>query len=1441
MSHRHRPPRRGPRRRRPRAFGLGALSAALLVGLLQSPAAGTPDASPRSVTDIYDQLEPATPADATVPEIPGADAVELAERPELLGEDWESAEDLAWTTSGDATGFHLLVADGREGYAWRTAATLSEPGFDADSWIGNACVTGDGDRAVVVYAPRTFTNEPALMSRGAFTAVVDLSSGEVTRLPVRTSLSYYNPGCGAGGTAVLTQSGGDDLGGTRLTVLDVAAAELAEPVEVPRQLTSAVPVGDAVLAAEAGRVVAVSGSGELTDVAEADGVPFRLTPDADGGLVFLDRSGDTARARHLTAGRLGDGGAGAGAEPRTLAEGPLTGSGLTSTAAGQVWLTGEFEAATDELPAAVRVLPGTPREATASTHGRALLTGVGWADGRDSRIAPEDAGDSRPVSIGMTALATEEELAFTVDPERAVTAEETGRDPSGNEEQAGALAARDELVESERTCSVPRNSADDQAMQPKPRQVEWAVNRAIQGQLNDHISRPANWKNLGMPAYQPQSSGMFPLPSLSGGGRVPAQVLLGVTAQESNMWQASRYTMAGVTGNPLIGNYYGLDLYDGDSGNDWDIVWSEADCGYGITQVTDHMRLAGHEDGGPAAWPYQKQRAVALDYTANIAAGLTILSDKWNQTRDAGLIANNGDPAKLENWVFALWAYNSGFYPQSQAGQHGGAWGVGWFNNPANPEWDPARDNFMEDRLGNPQYGDAAHPQDWPYQEKVLGFAAHPLEALEAPGSLVTGYRAAWWNGIEGDALTEGSDRYHRAGVRPPIDLFCTVANACDPRAIESADGPCGREDSRCWWNQLAVWKTDCDYTCGNELVRFNNTYPEEADGTAYPPNCSLSGIPYNALVIDNLPVNAPSARPGCTKEWTNSGTFTADFGAGETSGGDRVWPAKVDFHQIGGGFGANFFFAHGRHPDAYGNRLRVEGTWDFNRPVTGPGIVAVHLPDHGARTRYARYEIDTADGTKVRTIQQHGTGNRWVVLGAFDFDNAPQIRLDNMVPGAAGEDNVAFDAAMVLPVDGDYVEDTVESVAYFDENQNLDAHGSADFLGTPFADRGSLYNWALERTEAVLGLPACTGSPDEECIAPATRTAMADWNAEAERAGTDPVQHPAGSSIPAWLNFSNPYTQRPDASRPGHIDEDDGSYKIKTSVTVSYVTVDNLILEGTEHAEFDDRTGDTHLPDFVSDTFAAIEEDYGIAPPDLNYSAVDLNEHDGVTRTTNTNSDGILPGRAYEPVGRGPLLINDEGIPASDTVPAECVAVQYAAGGSIGYRPALGDGTGVVEAAEAWSGEVATTPGVPVAVADVADDIAGNFFDDRLASLFRSAPPIWHELHFWSCDGDLRPPSGYPLLRSSFMPDQYLYHNGLGIGTDGEPHVGANPVSRGDFESFSNPLPGSAPGGDPAETPYGRCSNTSGQGGNPWGIDLSEGAGVNPSGELCTSAPYWE
>ena len=141
-------------------------------------------------------------------------------------------------------------------------------------------------------------------------------------------------------------------------------------------------------------------------------------------------------------------------------------------------------------------------------------------------------------------------------------------------------------------------------------------------------------------------------------------MLLGVLTQESNLWQASRHIVEGLTGNPLIGNFYGQTFSgaDGYDPSEWVINWAKSDCGYGVGQVTDGMRMSD------TSWSANQKRAIALDYASNIAASLRILQSKWNQTKAAGIKINDGNPRYPENWWAAVWAYNTGMNPSDRTG-----------------------------------------------------------------------------------------------------------------------------------------------------------------------------------------------------------------------------------------------------------------------------------------------------------------------------------------------------------------------------------------------------------------------------------------------------------------------------------------------------------------------------------------------------------------------------------------------------------------------------------------------------------------------------------------------------------------------------------------------------------------------------------------------------
>lgn len=978
-------------------------------------------AAPDKTADIA--APPATQTSTEPPVVP------QKKRDEVIGKDWQKSTDVAWTTSGDANGFHVLAARAKDGYAWRTVASLSEQAFDADQWIGNACATASGKKLVVVYAPRTFTNKPDLFERGGFTAVVDLESGAVKKLPVQSTLAYYSPGCGSGERAVLSQHGTETLGKTRLLEVDAAAGTVAAPIEMPGQLTSAIPTKEGIVAADSVGLVTVDGKGARRLLAKSTSLPFNLRADDAGGVVFLDHEGTTSFVRRVE--RVAR-----DAAVTTLAQGPLTELGLTASATGKVFITGKTDKV-EKLPAAV-VKADVPKLSTVSVQGGLAVTSVQRAKTSDPGTATPDPSDPRPVRVEAKVSSTGKATAFTVLPGGAPSAAGQAASPKlpTTSGEMTASGSPNNPVDSESPCSIARNDPNLQVYQPTPRQVEWAVNYAVTGGLFEQ--RPANWKQSGMPvAWKPQE--MFPSIPLEGGGQVPSQVMLGILAQESNLWQAARYALPGETANPLIGNYYGVDIYNGTEGDDWDINWGKADCGYGVSQVTDGMRKAGQTKPGETALAPEKQRAVAVDFATNIAAGLRILQSKWNETRRAGLTVNNGDPKWLENWYFAIWAYNSGF----NAPSGNNPWGLGWANNPANPHYPPNRAAFLENG-----YSDAAHPQDWSYPEKVMGWAGHPIEAVVSPGVTASGYMYTYWRGwrenIDQPVAGKPSAEQNRRNVKPPTYFFCEPAkNNCDKNVritpnkpddkntpedestIGEPPGPCANKDAagyydlRCWWHYPATWKPDCDaYECGVETNRFRDPdVPYQADGISYPPNCTRAGLPAGTVVVDDsTAAPVPSAARPCGRQQTE-GSFDLQF-AGDAP--DK-YPSKIDFHQLGAGYNGHFWFSHTNGNDTIGQRLKITGTWKLNRPINGWWRVLVHTPDHGAHTQQAKYEINTGQGwnsENFRYLSQGTESNQWVSIGVYEFAGNPEVRLDNINEyEGRGVNDVAWDAIAFQPL----------------------------------------------------------------------------------------------------------------------------------------------------------------------------------------------------------------------------------------------------------------------------------------------------------------------------------------------------------------------------------------------------------------------------------------
>ncbi|MFJ8085224.1 SGNH/GDSL hydrolase family protein [Streptomyces sp. NPDC096205] len=943
-----------------------------------------------------------------------------------LGKDWKTVQDRAITTAADSGGFKILVADSDNAYAWKTAATLAEPAMPADTWIGNACAM-DQEHVAAVYAPRSFTNKPDLMEGGAFTAVIDLKSGRVTKLPFTASLAYFTPSCNPQTrTAAFTAFRDNN---SRLVTVDTKG-RTSNDTSISGQVTSSVPIEDGLVAARGRHLVHINQeTKKIRALDSTHGVPFDIRP-TRSGIAFLDRAGTTARAllwngrstSTVAAGKLGDLALEQGMKGRVFLTGITTDTHLAGSSVTRVKVSADTDLSSLGRLAVDPVL--TPGVRAGLDH----INNAGMGFTKTER-SPQTSGSQDPTDVGpgpltitSTATVTGQKISQTVEDASSGKGKESFSPALLTPRQSGLAAAADDdrahnPVDTDRWCSVPRNDVKALALQPTPNQVEWAVNMAIRGELRAKWIKQGGWRNqAGLSTVDPQ--GLFPPPALKGGGRIPAQVLLGVLAQESNLWQAEPGAVPGQMGNPLaaVAGFYG---HKGETSEEyWKIRWHESDCGYGVGQVTDGMRLAGHAKPDETLLPPAQQKAVALDYAVNIAASMYILADKWNQVHTAGqtITVNNDDPSKPENWFAALWNYNLGFNENKGDGK---PWGLGWYNNPANPFYPPSRHPFMADPR------DAAKPQQWPYQEKVMGWAAWSIDTgysystdgrQDWPGESVystAGFRPAWW-----------VSPAQRDLVKPPLDAFCNATDHCN------AASPPNCPDAECyqqyWWCGANVtWKANCATDCGNENIKYVTLREEPGRGYRLQygsPKCpnDRDGLPSGALIVESVP-DTTDTYGGCAPG-TDAGHFKFTFYRNPESTGPGLGPyeAKGDLHQIGGGYGGHFWYTHTRdsaHLGGDGGRMTIDGTWTLDRSVSWARVL-VHLPDTGAHTRQAKYVIGGADTTsKERHVPQRA--NRWVSLGVFRFTGAPQVTLTNTTADGTADEDVAWDSVAFQPLPG--------------------------------------------------------------------------------------------------------------------------------------------------------------------------------------------------------------------------------------------------------------------------------------------------------------------------------------------------------------------------------------------------------------------------------------
>lgn len=643
--------------------------------------------------------------------------------------------DIAITGRGDEAGYHVEAGREAAGFGWREVAVVRPAGLDVSSWTGYQCLSGDGRYAAVAVLPTSVVNLATARDRGAFAYSVDLVTGKVVPVASGVGLKYYSPGCGNGDTATFTLNLASNDAATELVTANLATGAVIQTVKVSGQVTSAVPTPAGVVGVMGSKIVALPAAGKPMVLGTAPGDVFDLHPAADGGLSFLTATPATSNsvAYHENHGRL-----------TRLATGPLSRMQLFAGRAGHGLLAG---AASSDSAAAttagVRVLndSGLPTGASAASLDGDALFGApkGKADGMLVRAAAT--GEVLTSTDAPNSLRAMLKTASFIPPGAATPSPRTT--PVGHPSPRGDAApartskpparkrATPQTAQSA-TCAVPRLDPTRQVMQPSPAQANWAAQMAEQGRLtaaNGH-SRPAGFANMGLAGYAPNDD--FPLIGLShpagdSWNTVPRSVYQAVMAQESNWSQASWHAPEGTSSDPLIADYYGA------AGDIVSINYAGADCGYGIGQVTDGMRV------DDTIYSAHGQAKIAVDYQENIVAGLQILESTWNQLYSDGIIANNGDPRYLENWYFAAWAYNSGIQPTGSLNPNGctpgpsctgadGTWGMGWSNNPDNLDYPPSRAPYLQ-----LTYDDAKHPSSWPYQERIMGWMGSALIRDNAP------------------------------------------------------------------------------------------------------------------------------------------------------------------------------------------------------------------------------------------------------------------------------------------------------------------------------------------------------------------------------------------------------------------------------------------------------------------------------------------------------------------------------------------------------------------------------------------------------------------------------------------------------------------------------------------------------------------------------------
>lgn len=220
-----------------------------------------------------------------------------------------------------------------------------------------------------------------------------------------------------------------------------------------------------------------------------------------------------------------------------------------------------------------------------------------------------------------------------------------------------------------------------QSRQPELAELRSAFNKAGFGAL---VTDPS----FSLPRLETQLEG-------DGGGvtgYIPPTLLKAISWAETSWRHAGYEVQRGMTGRTL----------------------TSTSCAFGVMQVLTEMAIADR--------PTARQELVGADFRYNIAAGARILGEKWNLAPSVIPVVKPRNPATLEDWYYALWAYHCFGERCAELGLH---------DNPDDPTlpWPRPMYNSPEQLGSGGRYSRA----DYPYQELVYGLVQHPPKADGVP------------------------------------------------------------------------------------------------------------------------------------------------------------------------------------------------------------------------------------------------------------------------------------------------------------------------------------------------------------------------------------------------------------------------------------------------------------------------------------------------------------------------------------------------------------------------------------------------------------------------------------------------------------------------------------------------------------------------------------